>query len=112
MGTALYAQVDVYSHHVAFSRLLPNCSKALLEFCRDLMQFDVGYDHRTQSYYKIPKRVYASSTADRSEYRFHRHQYREIIEFLARRGIFEEQFDTKVHTPCVGHPVSTFKMPD
>jgi len=76
------------------------------------MQFDVGYDHRTQSYYKIPKRVYASSTADRSEYRFHRHQYREIIEFLARRGIFEEQFDTKVHTPCVGHPVSTFKMPD
>ena len=58
MPTQYYAHVDVKSHHVRFHTMMPECKRALYDYCERLIDYDQGYDPRTHSYYKIPKPVY------------------------------------------------------
>jgi len=110
--TQYYAHVDVKSHHVRFHTMMPECKRALYDYCERLIDYDQGYDPRTHSYYKIPKRVFAASPHDRRELRFHINQYKDILTHLNVKGIKTEQLLIEHFTPVEGDDVTSFVIDD
>lgn len=112
MPTQYYACVDVKSHHVRFHTMMPECKRALYEFCERLIDYDQGYDPRTHSYYKIPKRVFAASPHDRRELRFHINHYKDVLDHLNVLGIKTEHLKIEHFTPAEGVDVDSFVIDD
>lgn len=110
MPTQYYACVDVKSHHVRFHTMMPECKRALYEFCERLIDYDQGYDPRTHSYYKIPKRVFAASPHDRRELRFHINHYKDVLDHLNVLGIKTEHLKIEHFTPAEGVDVDSFEV--
>jgi len=108
--TQYYAHVDVKSHHVRFHTMMPECKRVLYEFCKNLIDYDQGYDPRTHSYYKIPKRVFAASPHDRRELRFHINHFKEILQHLNVLGIKTENLNIQHFTPVEGKDVDSFDI--
>lgn len=101
-------RLDVYSHNVKVSKFNQRGREALFEFCRPLTQFGVkpiGYN----KFVRQMLRVFAAATADRSEFRFHRHQLEELLEHLKFYNYREGQIKIVHHDLYEPHAVE-FEM--
>lgn len=80
--------LDVYSHYVKVTGFDKRGIPTLLEFCKTLAQYGlvrVGYGRNSRMVRKM-MRVFAASTQDRSEFRFHVHQLEELKLHLEQTG--------------------------
>lgn len=86
-------KILVYSHGIAVYPINHDTRTALLNYCRDLAQWEYV---KEPPYYKprrVMTRVFAGATADRSEFRFHRNQLNEVITILGTAGIWRDNID-------------------
>lgn len=95
-----YCRITKYSHHFVVSHVAPRLRPVLGEFLKPLVEW-AGYYQRGK-FTKEPKKVYAASPKDRSEFRFHIHQYEDFMALLKMRGIPESMVKVthkRMYTP-------------
>lgn len=78
-------KVDVYSHHIAVSGYNKLGKDALVEFCKRFAQYGL-VRIAPNRYVNQILRVYAATTQDRTEYRFHVHLLNDLIAHLEIKG--------------------------
>ena len=84
------ANIDVFSHNFKITQFDRDFYRHVLEFCRPLMQVDLGGD-------KQVTKIFAASTALRDEFRIHRNMLNDFYRFMENRGIKKEHFVIKEH---------------
>ena len=97
-------RLDLYSHYIKVTKHDVQGRKALLDFCRGLARYTLERMPNGR-YIKVMQCVYAESSADRSEFRFHRHQLEDLITHLKLYGFQDgdiQQIQHSVHSgiPC------------
>lgn len=76
-----------YSHGIAVKPGDRRCREALISFCRTLIQWEFTKKPPEWRPVRTMKKVYATATSDRSEFRFHRNLLTEVIQHLDGYGI-------------------------
>ena len=79
-------RIDVYSHGFKVSAFDFRGKRALLDFCRGMAQFGLVKVSRNQ-FERQMLRVFAATTKERTEFRFHRNQFNQFMYHLASYGI-------------------------
>lgn len=103
-------RIDVYSHGFKVSGFDYMGKKALLDFCRGLAQYGLVKVGRNQ-FDRQMLRVFAATTKERTEFRFHRHQYQDFLYHLAAYGIPHKYLD--IHEWPMYEPEAVeFKLKD
>lgn len=87
--------LNVYTHHFSITKLSPRGRQAADSFSRRNMQY--GLRKERGKFIRAPLKVYAASTVDRREFRFHINQLNEFREHLKNNYIGEEMYDTVIH---------------
>lgn len=77
--------LDVFSHHVKVSRFNHVGKVALLDYCMGMAQFGMVRVGRGRFERKMV-RVFVAVTKDRSEFRFHINQLKDLLQHLGSRG--------------------------
>ena len=108
--TTISAQINVFSHHIQFSNMEPLFKRALLEYCVRFVDYDKTFIPG-RGYVNTPKRVFAASTEDRQQLRFHLHVYSEVMEFLKLRGFKEDKMHIVQMPMTTGKPVAYKVLP-
>lgn len=98
-------RLDIYSHNIRISNLTKRAKHLIVDFCLTLGERELIKKQRWDkqagrliiSYEKVLKRIYASATNDRSEFRVHINCYNELKMHLAYNGIHEENMDIVIH---------------
>lgn len=85
--------IHVRSHHVLLTNITDRTLVVIRELATTLIQY--GLVRQRQRFFKKALKVFAASTADRSEYRFHIAYYRELINRLKEKG-FKEGEDYEI----------------
>lgn len=82
----------VKSHHFVVKNITPRARPAIFTFTKSLIQF--GFIRATHGrYVHTPLKVFAASTHDRSEYRFHINQLKEFIRVLIEDKFTDEMYE-------------------
>lgn len=95
MDQLLRMRLEVSSHNV---RAIPSCERdrqVLLRYSRNFVEYTLP-DRSGRS---IPKCIYAVSTFDRREFRFHKHTLGDIKNYLRGQGYIETQHYDVVEIP-------------
>ncbi len=90
-------KIDVFSHYVKVTEFKPHEEEILFKLIETLVQWDVQFTHR--GVVRSMKCVFAVSPEDRSEYRFHKGNYEDLMTLLRSEGVDM----TKVE--IVEHPI-------
>lgn len=102
-------RVDLYSHNVKLSEYDDRLKTYLLQYCRGLVSMGlkrVG----PGKFIQVPKATYAASLADRTEFRFHIHQWEDLKVHLSRFGITDGRMNVVNHPMYVPVKVSFDKV--
>jgi len=92
--------ITTASHFFKITKITPRAREAINKFASTLIHYNWVKDRG--NYSKMPVRVFATSTMDRSEYRFHINQLSEFICFIKGFGLVDD---------LVGHDSIPFPMP-
>ncbi len=90
-------RLDVFSHNIKATGFDGRGKAALFDFCTKNSQW--GYLMKNRQRIRGIVAVYAAATKDRTEFRFHRHQYEELLNHLTGFGISQEQLNIVSHPP-------------
>ena len=94
--SAIAAVLDVYSHNVTVTRHSQNVRGLLIDFCR--RNAEMGIERTGPGRYTNKmKRLFAEPSRTRSEFRFHRNQMDQLLEFLSSRGVKRENLLIRQH---------------
>lgn len=83
-------RIDVYSHHICVNKFSRSLRDALLEYCKAVVA-QYGLKKIRGSFSRAILKVYVGITADREEFRFHRHQLNDLVYYLAQKGFNRSQ---------------------
>lgn len=100
-------QIDVYSHNFALSNYLPRDKEVIREYLRPLIQMEYERQ-RNGRFVPVPKRAYASTLRDRTEYRFHINQLDDFLTFLKHHHYVPAQYEIIKH----GISINEFEIVD
>lgn len=89
-------RVDVYSHHITVCKYGDRIKLLLLQFCRGLGQYGLKLVGR-RKFIRAIVAVYAATTMDRREFRFHITQKEDVLRFLCSNGVSSEDIDIVEH---------------
>ena len=104
-------RLDVYSHNVKVSHFSARGKEALFEFCRSLTEFGLKRV-KGGRFVRQMMRVFAAATADRTEFRFHRHQLNELIAHLKNYNYHDQQIQIVEHPLFDPVPVTLTNISD
>lgn len=87
--------VHIASHHFTVTRITPRGRPAVDSFARKYIQW--GWERAPSGRsIRVPTKVFAAATTDRSEYRFHINQYKKFLEHLEYHYLTPNLVDTIV----------------
>lgn len=95
-------QVEVFSHGVKITGIEVSAMQVLREYALQLVQYKV--EKVRQRFIRTAERVFAAATADRGEWRFHRHELPNLLEAFKSRGYLEGQHLKVIYVP--DHPIA------
>lgn len=90
---AKVATLIINSHNIVFTKMHPLVKDALKDYCRNLISYNKVKRGRGKKVLLVKKDVYAASTFDRSEIRFHFNIKEDLLRYLRNSGFREESFD-------------------
>lgn len=102
-------QIEVFSHGVKVTGIQVAAMQVLREYALQLVQYKV--EKVRQRFVRTAERVFAASTADRSEWRFHRHELPSLLEAFERRGYKQDLHVKMVYVPEFPLAKADVKMP-
>ena len=94
-------KIHVYSHCIVLSGYTHQIKNHLVDLCRLNAQMGMERVGRNR-YEKRMKKIFASTTRTRDEFRFHRNQLSHVLDFLANRGISRDRMELvfqPIYTP-------------
>lgn len=103
-------RLDVYSHYVKVTGFSKYGKEALLEFCKPLAQYGL-VRLAFNRYVRKMLRIFAASTKDRREFRFHIHQLESLVEHLKEKSNGPENINIVYH-PAPEPVIVIFKVSD
>ena len=95
-------QLEVFSHGVKITGIEVSAMQVLREYALQLVQYKV--EKVRQRFIRTAERVFAAATADRGEWRFHRHELPNLLEAFKSRGYLEGQHLKVIYVP--DHPIA------
>lgn len=98
-------RLDVYSHNIKISNFDNNIKNKIIEYCLSLgeielikkSRWDKNHFRSVIYYEKVLKRIYASATADRSEFRIHINCLNDFIKQMSFNGIYKDNIEFIYH---------------
>lgn len=103
-------QIEVLSHGVKVTKIEVAAMQVLREYALQLIQYKV--EKVRQQFIRTAERVFAASTADRTEWRFHRHELDNLLDAFKRRGYEIGKQINVIYVPLYPLAVLDAKMPD
>ena len=105
------ATLTINSHNVVFTKVHPYLKGILDVFCRRLILYDRKKGNEFERMKVVKKSIFAASTMDRREIRFHINHKDELLKFIKNEGYSEDRLNI-VKTPSYeGVPIE-FKIKD
>ena len=98
-------KVDVYSHSVKVSRYYQQGKEALLSFCKQMVEYKLRHV-RGGKFVREMARVYAASTKDRQEFRFHINVLKDLLKHLKQWGYGDDRLKIVNHSMYRPTPIS------
>lgn len=97
-------RVTVFTHHFCVSHFDRTVKKLLMDYAVEFAEYDMVYNRRTGRMMQTMKRIFAASTENRREMRFHIFSLEEFYEYFKRMGYKKDILDIRTeatHTPVL-----------
>ena len=105
------ATLTINSHNIVFTKIHPYLKEVLDIFCKRLILYDRKRGSKYERMKVVKKSIFAASTMDRREIRFHINHKEELLNFIKNEGYSEDRLNIVKTLPYEG--VSTeFKIKD
>lgn len=96
-------RIDVFSHNVKVYGFSYRGKEALLDYCRGMAQYGLSKVAHNR-FVRVMLRVFAASTADRSEFRFQKSQLEDLLRHLNFHGFTSAEIEINVREVLPGVP--------
>lgn len=97
-------RVEIFTHYFCVSRFDRTVKTILMDYAKEFAEYDSVYNRRSGRMQQVVKRMFAASTDNRQEMRFHIFALEEFYEHFKRSGYKKESMDIITHLTPV--PVS------